>query len=210
MFKNSLLFYIAKPLRAKSNDRVGHIIEPSQLLLRGSKHYLSHCIKIHLLKWYSSFAISSILFSFALIANPFIVGVSRFKVRAIEDKGNISDMGYGFDVNYKRNVGTILLMEIYTFLWSLLFVIPGIVKMYEYSMIPYILADNPDVDRKEAFSISKEMMKGNKWRAFILDLSFILWDFLGTITGGIVTLFYVGPYRELTKASLYKAIKVGE
>ena len=119
-------------------------------------------------------------------------------------------MGYGFDVNYKRNVGTILLMEIYTFLWSFLFIIPGIVKMYEYSMIPYILADDPDVDRKEAFSISKEMMKGNKWRAFILDLSFILWDFLETITGGIVTLFYVGPYRELTKASLYKAIKVGE
>ena len=56
------------------------------------------------------------LFSFALIANPFIVGVSRFKLRAIEDQGNISDMGYGFDVNYKRNVGTILLMEIYTFL----------------------------------------------------------------------------------------------
>ena len=151
-----------------------------------------------------------VLFSFALITNPFIVGVSRFKLKAIEDKGNISDMGYGFDVNYKRNVGTILLMEIYTFLWSLLFVVPGIVKMYEYSMIPYILADNPDIDRKEAFSISKEMMKGNKWRAFILDLSFILWDFLGTITGGIVTLFYVGPYRELTKASLYKAIKEGE
>ena len=150
------------------------------------------------------------LFSFALIANPFIVGVSRFKLRAIEDQGNISDMGYGFDVNYKRNVGTILLMEIYTFLWSLLFIVPGIVKMYEYSMIPYILADNPDIDRKEAFSISKEMMKGNKWRAFILDLSFIFWDFLGAMTGGIVTLFYVGPYRELTKASLYKAIRVGE
>ena len=150
------------------------------------------------------------LFSFVLIANPFIVGVSRFKLRAIEDQGNISDMGYGFDVNFKRNVGTILLMEIYTFLWSLLFVVPGIVKMYEYSMIPYILADNPDIDRKEAFSISKEMMKGNKWRAFIRDLSFIFWDFLGAMTGGIVTIFYVGPYRELTKASLYKAIRVGE
>ena len=82
--------------------------------------------------------------------------------------------------------------------------------MYEYSMIPYILADNPDVDRKAAFSISKEMMKGNKWRAFILDLSFIFWDFLGAMTGGIVAIFYVGPYRELTKASLYKAIRVGE
>lgn len=78
MFKNSLLFYIAKPLRAKSNDRVGHIIEPSQLLLRGSKHYLSHCIKIHLLKWYSSFAISSLvlLWVVVVILLAFIVTLS--------------------------------------------------------------------------------------------------------------------------------------
>ena len=119
-------------------------------------------------------------------------------------------MGYSFDVRYNRNVCTILLSEIYCFFMVNLFVIPGIAEMFEYSMIPYNLADNPEVDRKEAFRMSKEMMMGNKWRAFILDLSFILWDLLGTITGGIVMIFYVNPYKELAKASLYKAIKNGE
>ena len=87
MFKNSLLFYIAKPLRAKSNDRVGHIIEPSQLLLRGSKHYLSHCIKIHLLKWYSSFAISS----------------EEFKKLNAVFKGSMHTIGYIVDALKRQN-----------------------------------------------------------------------------------------------------------
>ena len=98
-------------------------------------------------------------------------------------------------------------MDLYLILWSCLFIIPGIVKSYEYRMIPYILADNPDIDRKEAFALSKAMMKGNKWRVFVLDLSFILWYLLGSITFGIVNVFYVEPYKQLTDAALYEALK---
>ena len=85
--------------------------------------------------------------------------------------------------------------------------VPGIIKAYEYTMVPYILADNPAITRKEAFERSREMMKGNKWRTLVLDLSFILWDLLGAITGGIVTLFYVHPYRQLTRGALYEKLK---
>ena len=61
--------------------------------------------------------------------------------------------------------------------------------------------------QKEVFAASRAMMKGNKWRAFVLDLSFILWDFLGAITLGIVSMFYVEPYKHLTDAALYEVIK---
>lgn len=79
--------------------------------------------------------------------------------------------------------------------------------MYEYRMIPYLLAENPKMDRKEAFKKSKEMMKGNKWRAFILDISFILWEILSVLTYGLLNIFYVNPYRVATSVELYEKIK---
>ena len=65
-------------------------------------------------------------------------------------------------------------MDFCTFLWSLLLIIPGIVKSYEYRMIPYLLADHPEMSKDEAFAASKAMIDGNKWDAFVLDFSFIL------------------------------------
>lgn len=142
-----------------------------------------------------------------LLVNPIEVGFAAFRMNALQDKGNVGDLGRGFDVSYKRNVGTLFMMVLYTFLWSLLLVVPGIIKAYEYSMIPYLLADHPEMTRKEAFAASKAMMKGNKWKAFVLDLSFILWSMLGALTLGIVTVFYVEPYRQLTGAALYEKLK---
>lgn len=142
-----------------------------------------------------------------LLVNPFEIGVNKFRLNALRDKGNVSDMGMGFDVSYKRNVKVMFFRDLYTILWSLLFVIPGIVKAYEYRMIPYLLADNPDMSKEEAFKTSKQMMQGNKWRSFVLDLSFILWWILGAITCGIVSVFWVAPYSQLTDAALYEALK---
>lgn len=95
---------------------------------------------------------------------------------------------------------------LFTLLWSLLFIIPGIIKAYEYRMIPYLLAENPDMDMSEAFARSKEMMMGNKWEAFVLDLSFIGWYFLSAFTCGILSIFYVKPYVQLTNTELYVAL----
>lgn len=144
-----------------------------------------------------------------LLVNPFAVGIYRFRINAVRGNGNVSDLGHGFDVNYKRNVKTMFFMELYIFLWALLFVIPGLVKAYEYRMIPYLLAENPEMSKNEAFAASKAMMKGNKWRAFVLDLSFILWEFLSSLTFGLVGLFWVEPYKQLTDAALYDALKNG-
>ena len=148
-----------------------------------------------------------VILTFELLVNPFEVGVNKFRLNALSDKGNVSDMGMGFDVSYKRNVKVLFFRDLYVLLWLLLFIIPGIVKIYEYRMIPYLLADNPDMSKQEAFSTSKAMMKGNKWRAFVLDLSFILWDILGVITFGIVSVLWVEPYEQLTDAALYNALK---
>ena len=98
-------------------------------------------------------------------------------------------------------------MDLFTYLWSLLFVIPGIIKGYEYRMIPYILAENPGIDYREAFAASKQMMDGNKWKAFVLDLSFFGWNFLSIFTCGILAIFYVMPYIYMTNAELYVALK---
>lgn len=83
----------------------------------------------------------------------------------------------------------------------------GIVKMYQYLMVPYILSETPDMDYRQALDKSRDMMNGHKWRAFVLGLSFILWDFLGLLTLGMVEIFYVNPYRNLTFAALYEELK---
>ena len=96
---------------------------------------------------------------------------------------------------------------LFEILWSLLLVIPGIIKAYEYRMIPYILGDNPNIDREEAFALSNMMMQGNKGKAFVLDLSFLGWYILNGMTLGILGIFYVNPYVNQTNAALYLKLK---
>ena len=112
-----------------------------------------------------------------------------------------------FSVGLLFNVATIFCRDLYTVLWTLCLIIPGIVKSYEYKMIPYILAENPWISRKRAFEISKNMMDGEKWNAFVLDLSFIGWNLLSTITFGIVGVLYVNPYVNTTWAEFYKVMR---
>ena len=92
-------------------------------------------------------------------------------------------------------------------LWTCLFIIPGIIKSYSYRMVPYILADNPELGAVEAITLSRQMMDGNKGRAFLLDLSFIGWTILTIITLGIVGLFWANPYFYATDAELYRTLK---
>ncbi len=84
---------------------------------------------------------------------------------------------------------------------------PYYIKYYEYLLVPYILADNPDMPRKQAFALSKQMMMGDKWNAFVLQLSFIGWYLLSFCTCGILSIFYVEPYRNYTFAAFYKTMQ---
>ena len=143
----------------------------------------------------------------ALVFNPLEIGRNRFFYKDLEENAEIKEVCFAFDRGYKNSVKVMFFRDLYTILWILLFIIPGIVKAYEYRMIPYILSENPNMDKNEAFAMSKQMMTGNKWKAFVLDLSFILWDLLGACTCGILHIFYIEPYKRLTDAGLYQALK---
>ncbi|MDE5716529.1 MAG: DUF975 family protein [Lachnospiraceae bacterium] len=137
------------------------------------------------------------------VINPLNVGGKRFMIKSVEDVAQVKEIAYGFDHSYKNIVKVMFQMDLRIFLWTLLFIIPGIIKKYEYYMVPYILTENPDMEYKVALEMSRDMMDGNKWKTFVLGLSFILWDILGALTFGIVEILYVQPYRSLTFAALY-------
>lgn len=145
----------------------------------------------------------------AFIANPLELGCKRFFRRNLDEPAAMSNIAFAFDSNYKNICKTMFLRDIYIVLWSLLFVIPGIIKSYEYKMIPYLLSENPEMTAEQAFAESKKLMTGNKWKAFVLDLSFILWDIASAATCGLLGLFWVAPYKASTQAALYEAIKYG-
>lgn len=142
------------------------------------------------------------------ICNPIEVGGCRFFIENSYETPGAGLLFYAFQSGYYgKIVLTLFLRNLFTVLWSLLLFIPGIVKAYEYRMIPYLLADNPEMDRQEAFRISKEMMDGEKMNAFVLDLSFIGWNLLSAITFGLVGVFYSNPYENATDAELYLELK---
>ena len=146
----------------------------------------------------------------AFLINPLAVGAYRFSVCNLNQKAQAKEAAYAFDSgNYLEIVKTMFLRDIFTFLWTLLFIIPGIVKSYEYRMIPYLLADDPTMTKDRAFAESRAMMRGNKWRAFVLDLSFLGWHILSVFTLGILELFYVAPYEFMADAALYESLRYG-
>ena len=141
------------------------------------------------------------------VFTPLMIGAQRFFVVSHYQKAELNELGFAFSHSYLNIVKTMFLMNLYVFLWSLLLIIPGIIKSYEYRMIPYILAENPNIDSKQAFEMSRQMMDGNKWNAFVLDLSFMGWIILSVFTCGILSIFYVNPYVFMTNAELYVALK---
>lgn len=140
------------------------------------------------------------------VFNPIEIGCHSFFLRNSESPAELGEIKKGFSP-YGRNVVALLLRGIYLFLWSLLFVIPGLIKAYSYRMVPYILADDPTISAKDAITLSRQMMDGNKWKAFVLDLSFLGWHLLSAVTFFLVGIFYVFPYISATDAELYRELK---
>lgn len=141
------------------------------------------------------------------VKNPFEVGCRSFFLKNTMENATFGCVMDGFRGNYGRVVVTMLLRDLLIFAGTLLFVIPGIILTYSFRMVPYILAENPNVEATEALKMSREMMQGNKWNAFVLDLSFFGWILLTICTCGILGIFYVNPYIYATDAELYQAIK---
>lgn len=139
--------------------------------------------------------------------NPMTVGCCKFFKNGRDGRQDVKDIFRMVRDCNKTVRMTMLLKTIYLTLWSLLFIVPGVIKGYEYAMVPYLLLDHPEMSRQEIFAESKRMMMGNKWDAFVLDLSFIGWHLLGACTFGILTILYVNPYQYYTEAELYHVLR---
>ena len=126
-----------------------------------------------------------------------------FKVIKREPLG-IEDAFSGFK-NFGKSIGLFFWQLLWVFLWTLLFIIPGIIKSYSYCMSFYILADHPEITVREAMNESKRMTQGHKMDLFILQLSFIGWGILATLTFGI-GYFWLIPYMQVTMANTYKKL----
>lgn len=145
-----------------------------------------------------------------LIGNVLMVGGTKFFIENRTDHPRASCLFYGFRCGHYWNVvKTMLLTEIYIVLWTLLLIVPGIIKTYEYRMVPYILAEHPEMEAREVIALSREMMNGEKMNAFVLDVSFIPWLLLSSLTFGIVGIFFTEPYIRATDAELF-AVLAGE
>ena len=153
--------------------------------------------------------IATVVILIVLVAKVFVgnllkMGGYRFFILNQTAQPGIGTLLDGFrSGHYVNIVLTMFLRDLFTALWSLLLVVPGIVKHYEYLMVPYIIAENPAMDYKEAFQISKQMMDGEKMKAFIMDLSFLGWYLLSAVTCGLLAIFYVNPYVQASFAEMY-------
>jgi F0F1-type ATP synthase membrane subunit c/vacuolar-type H+-ATPase subunit K len=135
------------------------------------------------------------------------VGGRKYFVQSAQYKDNKNCFSFGFaGQNYIGIILTMLLRSVQNFLWFLLLIIPGIVKAYAYRMVPYILADNPNIGAKKAIELSNQMTDGHKLDMFVLDLSFIGWYLLGMLAFGLGILFVL-PYENATNAELYLVLR---
>jgi len=164
---------------------------------------------IPILGWIASFAISAILSVLAVnLLGTFIKVYNGVTISATDPFSELQ-------VNFFRKWGGTLWMGLWIWLWSLLLIIPGIIKFFSYFMTQNILADCPNVTATDALKLSMRMTDGHKWDLFVLMLSWIGWIILSSLTFGILWIVYVGPYWYATDAGFYielrdKAIAEGK
>lgn len=143
-----------------------------------------------------------------IISGPLLIGYYKIALKIYADEPiEISMLFDGFK-NFTNSFFLYFTNQIFIFLWSLLLIVPGIVKQYSYSMSYYIMIENPGMSPTEARAQSQLMMQGNKWRLFCLDFSFIGWIILSGFTLGILML-WIMPYMETAHAAFYNDIKYG-
>ena len=145
-----------------------------------------------------------------ILGGPLVMGyiaVILTIVRGGEPK--VEKMFENFSGRFVSNMALFVLQYLYTFLWSMLFIIPGIVKSYSYAMAYYIQCDNPEMGANEAITRSREMMNGHKWQLFCLHFSFFGWILLSVLTCGLL-LIMVTPYMNAATAEFYEKLKRDE
>lgn len=143
-----------------------------------------------------------------LVVNVISMGTMTWFHRSIKTEGlKMEEMFWTFKEDYGGNVLMMFLISLYTALWSMLFVVPGIVKGYSYSLAMYIKSENPNIPASKAIELSTRMTNGHKMDLFVLDMSFIGWGILSAFTLNILGILYVMPYQYASKAFAYEEIK---
>jgi len=142
-----------------------------------------------------------------LIGGPINIGYAMFIADLYRgERPNIGTLVKGFDERVGDRILLGLISQLYLLLWSMLFLIPGIIKSFSYSMIYFIQLDNPDMHYEDIIMRSRKIMNGNKWRLFCLYLSHIVWYILVFLTFGVLS-FWVAPKVNLAKYAMYLEIK---
>lgn len=154
---------------------------------------------------------ASILFAFLyqiFVSNLLLIGEKRFFLENRNyRKTPVSKIFFLYKLRYLRHPAWIMFARLlFQFLWNFT-IAGGIIKHYEYILIPYILAENPQISRKDAFLLSKQLMKHNKWKYFLLDLSFFGWKLLSLFTFGLLDFLFVNPYLTACHAELYATLR---
>lgn len=201
-----VLFIAAGSAALETGSRLSrHFVIDSKIFAGGNTEVLFFLITSLLTFSVFSYFIDLILDIF--LFQPLEVNAKRFFIISREQPAELNELGFSFKHGYMNVVKIQLFRSLYIILWTMLFIIPGFIKSYEYYMVPYILAENPNLDSKEVFRISRDMMYGEKWNAFVLDLSFFGWYVLSMFTCGILSVFFVNPYKYLTYTELYYTLK---
>lgn len=149
------------------------------------------------------------------LGNAILTGKNKYFLETRKGYSDIKNLFYAFhSKKYLNIIKAMVWRDLFIFLWTLLFVIPGIVKAYSYRLVPYLMAENPMLKYDEAIKLSMKITDGEKGEMFVLDLSFIGWYLLGLLACCVGVLFVV-PYYEATMAELYitlrdKAIETGK
>lgn len=156
-----------------------------------------------------------VIFSLLTILTAIVIGYPLqlgftmvwLKVARHNSHPEVKDLFGAFNRRYHRSaMGTLLLMQIYTVLWTLLLIVPGVIKSIEYAMTPFIIADEPELGCNEAIEKSMAMMRGHRWQLFKMYLGMIGWMILGVFTCYIAWLWII-PYYQTAYAKFYLALK---
>lgn len=151
----------------------------------------------------------SIIFLYRIfIGNILVVGKNRFFLETVTyEHAPVHRILFIYKVKRTRKTAlTMFMKNLFQTLWMFT-IVGGIYKYYSYYMIPYIVAENPDLPFKEVFRLSKQMTKGRKWKIFLFDLSFLGWEILSVLTAGLLSVFLVVPYRNASRAELYRELR---
>ena len=159
----------------------------------------------------SGIAVIIILMAVVMAVIYFVVGsvieagYARFNLDLVDRMDVQIKSLFAYFGRWKTMAAARFLRSLYTLLWTLLFIIPGIMAAYSYAMTGYILAEQPELTASEAIARSKEMMYGNRIRLFCLQFSFIGWSILCAFTFGIGNL-WLRPYKQAATAAFYREI----